>query len=144
MIDVSQIEYVHLKGEQITNDFYALTNGFATGLMSGWLRDYRLNMGAVGVKYQGKFIGWSAYLREEEGIYSLGTYVAHEYRGGGFGRMALTLLIEVIKEENALAICKYGGSLFYQFDQTYHRIITDCGLKTASIYQRNDEIETAA
>lgn len=144
LIEMNQVEYVQLKGEQISDDFYNLTNGIGGGLMAAWMINERANMGAVVVKYQGQSIGWCAFLREEDGIYSLGTYIAKEYRGLGFGRMALTLLVECIKEENTLAYCKYGGSSIYEFQKTYERTITGVGLKTASIFEHNSRIKQAA
>lgn len=144
MLDVNQIEYVQLKGEQITDEFYQLTNGIGGGLMSVWMRDNRADMGAVAVQYKGQFIGWAAYLKEEECFYSLGTFIAQEYRECGLGRMVLTLLVEVIRAENTLAWCKSGCSLFHAFNDTYKRIVTDGGLRHAHIFDSNEQIKVAA
>jgi Acetyltransferase (GNAT) domain len=142
-IDMNQVEYVHLKGLEIPDELAQLTAG-AGGLMMYWMHDDRKNMVAIAIKHQGQFIGWSAFLREEEeGIYSLGTFIASEYRGLGFAKMAVTLLVECIQSENTLAYCKFGGSLFAEFDVTYSRIVRSAGLKTANIFEHNSRIKAA-
>ena len=142
MINTNYLEYVLLEGNQIGDEFYNFTNG-SSGLMYYWMRQNRASMKAVAVTYAGEIIGWAAFLKEDD-IYSLGVFIDREHRGFGLGRMALTLLIEVIKEENAKAICKFGGSMVYQFDWTYSRIVGDAGLMAASIFETNEEIKRVA
>jgi hypothetical protein len=141
-IDMSQVEYVKLTGLEIPDELEQFTAGFG-GLMMHWLHGNRTDMVAVAVRYRGEFIGWSTFLREERGIYSLGTFIDIQYRGLGFGRMALTLLVECVKEENTLAYCKFGGSAFAQFNGTYERIILECGLNPASIFTHNSRLRAA-
>lgn len=143
MLDINKIEYVQLNGLEIPDELIVLTNGNA-GLMAFWMRDDRARMGAVAVKHKGQFIGWAAFVKEEEGIYSLGTYVASEHRCQGFGTMCLTLLMEVIRAENTLAWCKFGGSMYSEFNETYRRTIEGSGLRYASIFDHNERIKQTA
>lgn len=144
MLDVNKLEYVHLKSQEITDEFYQLTNGIGGGLMAVWLRDERADMQAIAIKHDSQFIGWAACVKEEQGFYSLGVFIAPVHREQGLGKLVLTLLLEFIRAEDAQAWCKSGCSLFNQFNGTYERLIAECGLKHAHIFQSNEFIKQAA
>ena len=138
-----EVQFVTLRGQEITDDFVMLTNG-GSGTMMFWMSNRREAMLASAIMHGGKFIGWSACLKEEDGIYSIGTYIAEEYRKQGLGQMALIRLLMLVKQESPSAYVKAGFSRYEQFDVTYERTIIACGLRWAKFFTSNESLKQAA
>jgi hypothetical protein len=62
--DQSKLEIVTLKGEEITDEFFELTNKSA-GTIMYWMINNRPWLTGTAIKYEGQFIAWSVHIMPE-------------------------------------------------------------------------------
>lgn len=138
----SEIEFVEMRGLDIPDSMTELTNG-SMGLMMYWLERQRNLMGCVVLKHNGKAVAWCAHVMRGNEHYSLGTYVASEYRTRGIGKELVSRALDMIARISPGGTVRCGGALHAEFESTYARLIESKGLQRMSIFDKfSEEFET--
>lgn len=123
---ISSIKVERFQGDDIPNELAALTLG-DIGMMFYWLKEDKHNMRASLLKVNGQIVAWACSVEMFPNTFGVGTFVAENMRGHGFGKSVLSDMLQELGCARPNAVVRFGAES-ERFNALYLDLIKNNGL----------------